>query len=135
MAVMKEVKGQAFLRHARQEAVIVRGIFTIGTGTTCVTASDVDTPDLTLTRTGVGLYTLAYPGSPDDVMPKFTIINGGGGTPNISFVKVLTNNPIFTSTAGQATLSLTAAGAPFTAADNTETTFQIYVELTGDTGV
>lgn len=129
MGTMKEVRGQSPLRHARQEAVVVRGIFTIATGTGGVSASDVDTPDLTLTRTGVGLYTLAYPSSPDDVAPLFSLVHGG--TPNIFTIIVLTNSP----TTGVLTFSIGTFAAPYTPVDNTETGLSIYITLIGDTGL
>lgn len=128
--IAKHVPASA-LRHARQEAVIIRGRFTIATGTTGVSASDVDDPGFTLTRTGVGLYTLTYPASPDDAQVVLSLVHGGGGTQNILVANLLVNTP----TSGTCTIQLGAVGAPFTGVDNTETTFEIDAMVVADTGL
>lgn len=114
------------LRNAKQEGVVLRGIFTINAAGV-VTASDVGDSQLTFVRTGPGAYSMTYPISAGQTMFKASLFHGGGGTPNISFCFL---NALG---AGTAIFSTAAAAAPFTPVDNTETAFQIFFELTLDT--
>lgn len=112
----------------RRRKIVCMASWTLAATTGVATAVDTDDPGLTMSRSAAGTYALVYPASPGKVHIKTTIINGGGGTPNISFARVTAVN----ASAGTATIITTATGAPFTAVDSTETTLTLAVELTID---
>jgi hypothetical protein len=114
------------LRNAKNEAVILRGIFTID-ATGVVTDSDVGDSGLTLVRQSAGAYAMTYPIAAGQRIFKCSLFHGGGGTPNISFCKMRS------ITASGAVFTTGTAALPFTAVDNTETSFQLQFELTLET--
>lgn len=107
----------------RRRKVVVGGSWSIANGGVA-TLIDVDDPQIVLTRTGAGIYTLTYPASFGIAHIDDMLLDTG--TANIVGIRVTAQS----ATAGTATLNtLVAAG---TAADNTSAGLTLRLILTLD---
>lgn len=94
------------IKAAKKEKVVMTAVAvnTAGTGVINQASSRYSDTGIVITRTGAGLYTVAYPACPADV--QFQVgVAFNSGTPNVFDARITAYNP----TAGTATLSTDGA--------------------------